>query len=105
MTDTSGSENHPALAALMATGMIGGVFGFAWLFTRFIPRKTSGWEALSQRFSGTDVYKFGGRYPGCTGSFGHGRGSSIDGAFLIELAQEGLLVTANFAKQSPILVP
>jgi hypothetical protein len=105
MIAAAASESHPVLGALMAAGMIGGILVFVWLFTRFIPRKTSGWKALSQRFSATDVHKFGGRYTGCTGSFGYGRGSSIDGAFLSEFAQEGLLVTANFAKQTPILVP
>ena len=99
------SENNPVMAALVAGTVIGAVIVWLWLFTRFIPRKMSGWDALAQRFAATDVHKFGGRYKGCTGTFGECRGGSINGAFRIEFAQEGLLVTASFAKRSPLLIP
>ena len=65
----------------------------------------TGWKALTQRFPATDVHKFGARYKNQSGDFGRGRGSVVSGTFLIELAQEGLLVTADFVKHLPILIP
>jgi hypothetical protein len=47
----------------------------------------------------------GGRYRNRGTSFGERRNDSIDGAFLIEFAQEGFPVTPLFAKKSPILIP
>ena len=74
-------------------------------------RYCTGWKALKQKFPARDVHKFGSRYKGRTGFF-YGCGGvwgsssshqSVSG-FLIELALEGLLVTANFDR-SPILIP
>src|SRR5271154_5759514 len=66
-------------------------------------RYCTGWKALTQRFPATDFHKFGGRYKRQRGRFGGGLRQTT-GGFLIELAQEGFLVTANFAR-TPILIP
>jgi hypothetical protein len=68
-------------------------------FNRFC----TGWKALTQRFPATDVHKFGGRYKRQTIFFGSSSRAATRG-FLIELAQEGFLITANFAR-TPILIP
>jgi hypothetical protein len=66
-------------------------------------RRQTEWKRLAQKFPATDAHKFGGRYKRQAGFFG--RGNRINGMFTIELAHEGLLVTAGFAKNSPILIP
>jgi hypothetical protein len=67
-------------------------------------RQTS-WKALTQRFQATDVHKFSGRYKRQTGCFDEGPENAVSGQFLIELAQEGFLVTPYyFARRSPILI-
>jgi hypothetical protein len=68
-----------------------------------LSRIMSGWKALAQQFPATDVHKFGGKYKGQRGDIG--RKMHVQGVFLIELAQEGLLVTPDFAARSPILIP
>lgn len=105
MTGADGSESHPFLAALIAGGMMAGVIVFWWLAARVVPRKASDWDVLAVKFPPNGAHKSGERYRRCTGSFGEHRGGNIDNAFLIEFAQEGLLVTANFARHLPILVP
>jgi hypothetical protein len=72
-------------------------FGFH-AFSRFL----TGWKTLAQRFSLTDVHKFGTKYR-CSGAVGALRGSWPN--YVIEFAQEGFVVTPNFARRSPILVP
>jgi hypothetical protein len=67
-------------------------------------RYWTGWKALTQRFPAADVHKFGGRYKRRSGFFGGSSKNCVSGMFLIELAQEGFLVTANFAR-TPILIP
>jgi hypothetical protein len=51
------------------------------------------------------VNKSGIQYKHSTGFFGPTRSGQVANAFLLEFAQEGLLITANFAKESPILIP
>ena len=93
-----------SLMVLIAIG-----FGIAVLRIFYLTSKwIAGWKALTRRFPATDVHKFGDKYKGQTGVFGHKFANSptvIRSQFLIELAQEGLLVTPNFAKRSPILIP
>jgi hypothetical protein len=67
-------------------------------------RHYTGWKALTQKFPATDVHKFGGRYKRQSAFIGNRQDSDVSGQFLIELAQEGLLVTANFSRD-PLLIP
>jgi hypothetical protein len=69
---------------------------------KILARKATGWRALSQRFPASDVHKFGGSYKNRNGIFGGG--SKVNKSFLIELAHEGLLITADFDR-TPILIP
>ncbi len=85
--------------------MIGAVCFFWWYSRRYGPRRTSDWDTLSRKFPATDVHKFGDRYKNLNASFGDRHEASIDSAFLIEFAQEGFLVTPNFARTLPILIP
>ena len=105
MTTPTDTHSDPLMASLILAGMLAAILLFLWLFTRLIPRKTSRWDVLVQKFPANDVHKFGGRFNRCTGFFGEARGNNVNGAFLIECAQEGLAVTANFARKSPILIP
>jgi len=105
MTGDTGSESHPVAASLMAAGMIVAILFFWWYARRYGPRKTSDWDNLSRKFPATDAHKFGGRYKNRNASFGNRNEASIDSAFLIEFAREGFLVTPNFAKTLPILIP
>jgi hypothetical protein len=103
---TIDARQHPVLGLFILAGIIGVIFLFVWFATRFIPRRISRWDTLVLRFPANDVHKFGGRYGGCSGFFGnHRRNNDVSSAFLIEFAQEGLAITANFAKKSPILIP
>ena len=91
------------ILVLTTAGLIAGGMAFvrgvnAW------NRYCAGWKALTQRFPATDFHKFGGRYKRQTGFFGSGRNRAFADMFLIELAQEGFLITANFAR-TPILIP
>jgi hypothetical protein len=67
-------------------------------------RYCTGWNALTKRFPATGAHKFGGRYQRQTGFFGTSRNSSDGGGFTLELAQEGLVVTADFDR-TPLLIP
>jgi hypothetical protein len=71
---------------------------------RAMLKRQTGWKALTQRFPATDVHKFSGRYKRQTGCFDEGPENAVSGQFLIELAQEGFLVTPYFARRSPILI-
>ena len=64
-------------------------------------RNRTGWKALTQRFPATDCHKIGEKYKNQDGYI---RGESFHKQFLIELAHEGLLVTADFDR-TPILIP
>ena len=71
-------------------------------------RWQTGWKALTQRFPVTSVQNPGQKYPGQTCYFNarQWRSSfSIQRMFSVELAQEGIVVTAYFARQSPLLIP
>jgi hypothetical protein len=95
----------PRIIGIFALFIVGAIaFGIAIVcgFNAF-SRYSTGWKALTKRFPATDVHKFGGRYKRQRGRFGSGLRATT-GGFLIELAQEGFLVTANFARK-PILIP
>jgi hypothetical protein len=93
-----------AIAILIVPGVIAlGIALLRGLYAIF--KYQTGWKALTQRFPVTDVHKFGGRYKRQTGYFDRGPRNAVNGQFLIELAQEGLVVTPNFARRSPILIP
>jgi hypothetical protein len=78
---------------------------FFWLMARWLPRKMSGWDALAKRFPSGDVHKFGSEFRRCTGYFGRSGGVTVKYGFCVKCAQEGLCVTANFARGLPILIP
>jgi hypothetical protein len=88
--------------ALFTVGTIAFGVVIIWGFNAF-GRYSTGWKTLTQKFPATDFHKFGGRYKRQLGQFGTGLRRTT-GGFLIELAQEGFLVTANFAR-TPILIP
>jgi hypothetical protein len=68
-------------------------------------RYSTGWKALTQRFPATDVHKIGGRYKSQRGFFGSkSNNNNARVMLLVELAQEGFLVTPHFDKTS-ILIP
>jgi hypothetical protein len=97
--------------ALMVAGIIFGclivwalVLTFWWGVNALLKRQTD-WDDLAQRFPAEEVHKLGGRYKRRDGFFGRGRRLALKGMFLIELAQEGVLVTASFARPAPILIP
>jgi hypothetical protein len=95
----------PRIIGIFALFTVGTIaFGIAvlWGFNAF-NRYCTGWKALTQRFPAADAHKFGGRYKRQLGRFGTGLRRTT-GGFLIELAQEGFVVTANFA-HTPILIP
>ena len=105
------SEYDSLLTPRTIAVMVSFTFGLIALGVAFLrglnalTKYQTGWKALTQRFPATDVHKFGARYKKQAGVFGSGRGSVVSGAFLIELAQEGLLITPNFAARFPILIP
>jgi hypothetical protein len=99
---------NPLLGLLVvAVALI--VFGYvAWcgfcLFANFF----TGWKGLTRRFPVSDIHKSGRTYQGQTGYFNRdswNRPFQLPCLFLIEVAQEGLLLTAYFARRSPILIP
>jgi len=81
-------------------------FGIGFLCSlHALLRYQTGWKALTQRFPAMNVHKLGGSYKRRTGFFGSGHRNGVNGMFLIEPALEGFLVTASFARRSPILIP
>ncbi|HTV49184.1 MAG TPA: hypothetical protein VMG59_12150 [Phycisphaerae bacterium] len=98
-------NNSPAIALLIVVGIA--VLGNTLLRgSRLLFRKLSGWKALTQRFPVKIIHMSGEKYRA------HGecvnfrfRHSGLYKPYLIELAQEGLLVTASFASGSPIFIP
>jgi hypothetical protein len=92
---------------VMASALI--VFGIAvWSGFCVFAKLGTGWKALTRRFPATDVHKLGKKYAGQDGYFKRKSWNSpfcLFRLFLVELAQEGLLVTAYFARRSPILIP
>jgi hypothetical protein len=95
----------PRIVGILALFTVGTIaFGIAilWGFNAF-NRYCTGWKALTQRFPSADAHRFGGRYKRQTLFFGSGTRTS-SGGFLIELSQEGFLITASFTR-TPILIP
>jgi hypothetical protein len=103
--DATIREVSPAVGVLLFAGFLGVAALFAWLILRVIPRKVSGWDILARRFPAGVARPTGGRFAACVGFFRGSRSGNIRGAFLVECAPEGLLITANFARQLPILIP
>jgi hypothetical protein len=97
----------PRVIAMFVLSVAGAVV-LAIAFGRVVNafnRYSTGWKALTQRFPATDFHKFGEKYKRQSGFFGsNSNNNCVYGMFLIELAQEGFLVTANFAS-TPILIP
>ena len=72
-------------------------------------QEMSGWDDLLRRFPAGPLHKTGGSFGAggiCAGP-GNSKyqGKRNDRPFFIEFAQEGFLVTANFAANCPILIP
>jgi len=72
-------------------------------FPLALNRKLSGWDALARKFPATDIQKTGEAYKVC--GYSSGLRSNRIKMFLVEFADEGLLVTTTFARGSPILIP
>ena len=88
-----------SFAIALGIVLVGGFCVFAKVFT--------GWKALTRRFPVTDIHRFGKKYTGQTGYFNRkswNRPFCLSSLFSVELAQEGLLVTALFARNSPLLI-
>lgn len=97
----------PRAIGICALVIVGGIaLGFAIVLGgNAFQRYATGWKQLTKRFPATEVHKFGGSYKRQTGFFDiTAYGGVVSGAFLVELAQEGVLVTANFAR-TPLLIP
>ena len=64
------------------------------------------WKALARKFPATDVHKLGESYSMQDGFYNCGGSSAaLNYSFNIDIAKEGLLITGNFAKHLPILIP
>jgi hypothetical protein len=95
------APQYIGLFILMAVGAIACAVAIS-RFGNALTRKATGWRSLTQKFPASDVHKFGGSYKKRNGIFGGG--NQVNKSFLIELAQEGLLITADFDR-TPILIP
>jgi len=73
-----------------------------WFGFHAFSRTLTGWKTLAQRFPPTDVHKVSGKYT-CSGAVGSLGGNWPN--YVIESAQEGLLVTPHFARHLPVLIP
>lgn len=93
------------MAGLIVTILIASVIALWWFFVRNQGRKTSDWDSLLRKFPTGAIHRTGARFKRCTGFFGDGRNGQVYEAFTLECAHEGLLITANFAKKTPILIP
>jgi len=88
------------IAIAIGIALVGGFCVFAKFFT--------GWTNLTRRFPVMDVHGLGKIYAWQNGYFTRkfmNRPLCLFGLFSVELAQEGLLVTAYFARCSLILIP
>jgi hypothetical protein len=94
------APQYIALFVLIVAAAIAGAIALKRIFNA-LTRKATGWRALTQRFPAIDAHKFGGSYKKRNGIFGN---NECNGFFLIELAHEGLLITADFDR-TPILIP
>ena len=77
--------------------MVAGAIACAVAISRFmdvLTRNATGWRSLIQRFPASDVHKCGGSYKKRNGIFGGS--NEVNKTFLIELAHEGLFITAGF---------
>jgi hypothetical protein len=64
------------------------------------------WKVLAKKFPATDVHKLGKRYLRQDGFYNCGGSrAALNYSFCIEVAQEGLFITGDFAKRLPILIP
>ncbi|MGD0769975.1 MAG: hypothetical protein ABSB42_17455 [Tepidisphaeraceae bacterium] len=100
LAETSGFGRDVLIALPFAIAAVV-LLRMRWFF-----RKISGWDALAQRFPPMKIRALGAEYrvKGSCGRLRSGRGSGGK-FFQIAFAQEGLLVTASFASESPILIP
>lgn len=100
--------NIPMIFRLPLALVLMGLTGIALVWCICVVLKLfTGWKALTRRFPITDVHKFGKKYTGQTGYFNRkswNRPFCLSSLFSVELAQEGLLVTALFARNSPLLI-
>jgi len=92
----------PVLTVILCLLLLAAVVVFCALAAKWVMRLLTGWKTLTRRFPLVDVHRLGEKFE-ATGDFACIRGS-VKG-FLVELTQEGLLVTARFAAKSPVLIP
>jgi hypothetical protein len=105
MTAEMAPQGTTTAAGLMFAGVTVALIAIWWFFLRGMEKKTSGWDALQQKFPAREVTKPGIAFKHRSGFFGPTRQGQVANAFLLEFAQEGLLITPDFAKDSPILIP
>lgn len=94
------------LVALLGVCALGGL-GFAgWAGFNALARWQSGWTALTQRFPAREIHKLGEKYSGQWAHFYRRPRHSfkVNRGISLELAEEGVLVTASFARHAPILI-
>jgi hypothetical protein len=92
----------PIVSALGVLGVAGWVGFCAFL------RWQIDWKALTRRFPTGEVQKLGEKYSSQSGLFVRKSWrwfSSIKSMFTVELARQGVLVTAGFARNAPLLIP
>jgi hypothetical protein len=90
---------------VVAAGAV--ALGFTvWRGMQAMSRMMSGWDALAQRFAPSSAHLAGGEFK-AGGYLQGGRFVSFRGnsGFRIQIAREGLTVTASFAPDKPILIP
>ncbi len=91
-----------AMVLAICMGLV--ALGFACVAVqRLLCRKLTGWNALVQFFPANNPQKTGEAYR-ASGFVGH-ESSGRYRQFLIEFASEGMVVTPNFARAWPIMIP
>jgi hypothetical protein len=99
--------NH-FLGPLLMVSVLTVILMAGWAGICSISRWQTDWKVLCERFPVTEVQRLGKKYKRRSGSFHLKSGRRpfcTNSAFSIELAQEGVLVTANFARRLPLLIP
>lgn len=77
-----------------------------WRGNNLLTRWNVAWKLLAEKFPVKEVHKLGVSYSRQDGYYNRrGSSESLNYMFRMEVAQEGLLVTAYFARHLPILIP
>ena len=77
-----------------------------WRGNSLLTKWNVAWTLLTKKFPFREVHKLGMKYSRQDGYYNRrGSSESLNYMFCMEVAQEGLLVTAYFARRLPILIP